>query len=213
MTCPQCQGIEMTFDEESVEKELRFYRRDGADETTKWLVDAIRQRGVQGRSLLDIGGGLGAIQHELLDSGLKHATHVDASTAYLNAAKEEAERRGVQENIEWRHGDFVDLASELEPSDIVTLDRVVCCYDDMPALVGASSALARQVYGLVFPRDVWWTRLGFSVMNFFQRLFKQPFRVFVHPVEQLERLLAEAGLDPVFQRHTFLWQVALYARS
>ena len=213
MSCPQCEGIELVFDAESVEKELRFYRRDGADDTTRWLVEALKERGVEGKSLIDIGGGLGAIQHELLESGASRATHVDASSAYLEGAKEEAERRGLSEQIEWRQGNFVDIASELDPADIVTLDRVICCYDDMPSLVGSSVKLADSFYGLILPRDLWWTKIGFSVMNFFQGFTGNPFRAFVHPVEQVETLITKAGFERVFSRNSLLWQVALYARS
>ncbi len=213
MSCPQCEGIELVFDEQSIEKEQRFYRRDGADETTLWLVEALKERGVEGKSLLDIGGGLGAIQHELLESGASQATHVDASSAYLEGAKEEAERRGLSEQIKWQHGNLVDLAPELEPADIVTLDRVICCYDDMPSLVGSSVKLASRHYGLVFPRYLWWARIGFTVINFFQRIMGNPFRAFVHPVEQVEAIIAKAGFEEVFARKSPLWQVALYTRN
>jgi magnesium-protoporphyrin O-methyltransferase len=121
MSCPQCEGIELVFDEESIAKERKFYERDGADKTTLWLVEAIKEAGVEGLSLLDIGGGLGAIQHELLSAGAKKATHVDASSAYIEAAKEEAKQRKLSDKIEWRHGDFVDLASELDSAGVVTL--------------------------------------------------------------------------------------------
>ena len=201
------------FDDESVEKELLFYRRDGADDTTLWLVEALKERGVEGKSLLDIGGGLGAIQHEILDDGASHATHVDGSSAYIYGAKEEAERRGFSEQIEWHHGDFVDIAGELDPADMVTLDRVICCYDDMPSLVGKSVQLAEGFYGIVLPRDLWWARIGFSIMNFVQGIVGNPFRAFVHPMNQVEEIISKAGFEKVFARNSFFWQVALYARS
>ncbi|MDA1330148.1 MAG: methyltransferase domain-containing protein [Chloroflexi bacterium] len=213
MSCPQCEGIELTFDQESVEDELKLYRRDGVDDTTQWLIDAIRERGVNGKMLLDIGGGLGGIQHELLNSGAERATHVDASSAYIWGAKEEADRRGISERIDWLHGDFVELAPDLAPADIVTLDRVICCYPDMLGLAGGAAQLAQGYLGLVFPRDLWWTRIGFKVMNFFQNLFGHPFEVFVHPAAEIERVVSEAGLRRIFGRHSFMWQVALYARD
>jgi magnesium-protoporphyrin O-methyltransferase len=55
--------------------------------TTRELIDALITAGVNEMTLLDIGGGLGAIQHELLAAGASQATHVEASTAYLDAAK------------------------------------------------------------------------------------------------------------------------------
>lgn len=211
-TC-QCDGIEMVFDEESVRRERKFYQRDGADTTTQWLIDAIKARGVEGLSLLDVGGGLGAIQHQLLAGGLDHATHVDASSAYLEGARREAEARGLEAQIDWHFGDFVEIAPDLEAADIVTLDKVVCCYDDMDALVSSSAQLSKGSLGLVLPRDVWWLRLGFRVFNFLQRLFGQSFQAFVHPVDKVEAILEEHGLHKLFQRRSFIWQVALYGKQ
>ncbi len=210
--CPQCEGIEITFNEEAVDDDLRLYRAEGLDETTEWLLDAIKARGVDGMSLLDIGGGVGMIQHELLKSGASKATHVDASSAYIEAAQREAKRRKLREKIEWHHGNFVDLAPDLDPADIVTLDKVICCYNDMPSLVKASAKLAKHYYGLVYPRDAWWFRAAARVMNSFQWLIRNPYRMFVHPSAEVERLFKKAGLKPAFHRQDWLWQVALYTR-
>ncbi len=212
MCCPQCEGIEQTFNEQAADEDLRLYRAEGLDETTEWLVDAIKERGVEGMSLLDIGGGVGMIQHELLKSGAAKATHVDASSAYIEAAQREAKRRKLREKIEWRHGNFVDLAPDLDSADIVTLDKVICCYDDMPGLVKASAKLAKKYYGLVYPRDAIWFRAAAKFMNFFQWLFRNPYRMFVHPSAEVERLLKRAGLKPAFHKQDWLWQVALYTR-
>jgi magnesium-protoporphyrin O-methyltransferase len=213
MSSCQCEGIEMMFDEESVRRELLFYERDGADDTTRWLIDAIKGRDIDGLSLLDIGGGLGAIQHDLLASGAVRATHVDGSSAYLEAAKRLARKRELEDHIQWRHGDFVEIAPELAPSDIVTLDRVICCYDDMRALVTASAGLTGRYYGMVLPRDTWWLRLGRRFINFFQRVFRNPFQVFIHPVAEVEAILEQHGLHKIFQRDSFIWHVALFAKA
>jgi magnesium-protoporphyrin O-methyltransferase len=210
--CPQCEGIELTFDETAADEDLRLYRAEGPDETTGWLLDALQEQGVEGLSLLDIGGGVGMIQHELLERGATHAVHVDASSAYLEAAQREAKRRELRERIEWLHGDFVDLAGELSPADIVTLDKVICCYDDMPRLVRSSAKLARRYYGLVYPRDAWWFRLSATFMNFWQWVWRNPYRMFVHSSAQVEELLAKAGLKRTYYKRTWLWQVALYSR-
>ena len=91
------------------------------------LVESVKQKGVEGNSLLDVGGGIGAIQHELFKTGIARADIVEASTAYIDANKEEAERQGHADRIPYHHGDFVDIAPNLERADIVTLERVICC--------------------------------------------------------------------------------------
>ena len=116
------------------------------------LLDAIRAEGVDGASLLDVGGGVGVVQHELLAAGVSSAVSVDASSAYLAVAKEEAERRGHADRLEQHHGNFVDVAPQIGQADIVTLDKVICCYHDVEQLVRLSSAKAKRVYAVVYPR-------------------------------------------------------------
>ena len=163
MACKQCQGIERFFDQKEADKDLAAYRKKGPAATTQMLVDAITAQGVDGGSLLDIGGGVGAIQNELLGAGIKSAVSVDASTAYARVAEQEAERQGHADRISRHHGDFVDAAPNLDDADVVTLDRVICCYHDVQNLVGLSSQKAKRVYALVFPRENLLSKLGFGV--------------------------------------------------
>ncbi len=212
MTCCQCQGIENQFNRKRAARELRRYRRGGPAKTTRLLVEALRREGVEGLTLLDVGGGVGAVQHELLGAGVRSATGVDASAAYLEAAREEIERQGRADRVHHRHGDFVTLAPEIEPAGVVTLDRVICCYHDVEALVGRSAARAQRLYGLVYPRRTWWTRLSFRLINVACRVIGDPFRVFVHDPAAVEALVREAGLARRFYQTTLLWQVIVYAR-
>ena len=108
---------------------------------------------MEGATLLDIGGGIGVIQHELLDSGAAQATSVEASSAYLSAARSESERRGLVDRVTYHHGDFVDLAESIQPADVVTLDRVLNVYPDWERLASLSAERARRLYGVVIPRD------------------------------------------------------------
>jgi magnesium-protoporphyrin O-methyltransferase len=212
MNCCQCQGIEAVFDPKHAAKELENYRKKGPANTTRMLIDALISRGVEEMTLLDIGGGVGAIQHALLRAGMTTAVGVDASPAYLEAAKEEAERQGFADRVTSHAGDFVDLAPEIPPADVVTLDRVICCYHDMEALVGLSSERARRLYGLVFPRDEWWVRMAGPIANLFFRLRRNPFRVFLHPTEAVDAVLRGNGLVQRFCGKTLVWQVMVYQR-
>jgi magnesium-protoporphyrin O-methyltransferase len=212
VNCCQCQGIEICFDRQLVAKELARYRKQGPAKTTRVLLDALRAEGVEGATLLDIGGGLGAIAHDLLAAGVSRVSHVEASGAYLEAAREEASRGGYADQVSYYHGDFVALAPQLPPADVVTLDRVVCCYHDMPALVRESAARARRLYGLVYPRDTWWVKLGLAIENFVLRIQRSRFRTFVHPTRAVEAIVRQYGLVRRFYRHTFVWQVVVYSK-
>ncbi len=209
----QCQGIESVFDKRLAATQLERIRRRGALKTTRLLIEALRARGVQGRTLLDVGGGVGVVHHELLSSGAREATDVDASSAYVNAARAEAERRGLADRVRYLYGNFVDLAKGVPPADIVTLDRVICCFDDMQGLVAASAEKARFHYGLVYPRDAWWTRLGIRLMNFSRRIRGDTFRVFFHGTKAVESVLHARGLVRTYHREAGLWQVAVFSRE
>ncbi len=212
MNCCQCQGIEQVFDPEMAANDLKSYRQKGPTKTTGFLLKALQKAGIEGLTLLDIGGGVGIIQHELLPLGVTTAVHVDASTAYLQTAQIEAKRRGHFERITYQHGDFVDLAADLETADIVTLDRVICCYHDMPSLVNAAAAKANKYIGLVYPRDTWWLRAASRLPNFGLWLFRNPFRIFVHATHEVEAILNQHGFRRQLHQRTFLWQSMLYGR-
>nr|NIV03321.1 methyltransferase domain-containing protein [Calditrichia bacterium]NIV71524.1 methyltransferase domain-containing protein [Calditrichia bacterium]NIV98084.1 methyltransferase domain-containing protein [Candidatus Saccharibacteria bacterium]NIW80687.1 methyltransferase domain-containing protein [Calditrichia bacterium] len=149
MSCCQCQGIEQEFNEKYVKRDLKKYCKKGPQKTTRLLLEALKSERIAGGMLLDIGGGVGAIQHELLAAGMSRAISVEASSAYLTAAREEAERLGLTGKIEFKQGNFVNLAEEILQVDIVTLDRVICCFDEMTALVGRSAERAGKFYGVV----------------------------------------------------------------
>ena len=212
MASCQCEGIECLCDRREALRKLRDYGHHGTDPTTRLLLHTVRAPGIEVATLLDIGGGIVVAQLELLAAGAIRATDMDASAAYLDVAREEAWRRGYGDRVSYRHGDFVALAPEIELADIVTLDRVICCYHDMPALVRASAAKARRLYGLVFPRDEWWTRCYSAVENAAFRMRRHPYRSFIHPARLVDTLARGAGLEQRFLHQGAFWQVVLYAR-
>ena len=213
MACKQCQGIESFFDQKEADKDLATYRKKGPAATTQMLIDAIATENMDGGSLLDIGGGIGALQNELLKTGIKTAVSVDASTAYARVAEQEAERQGHADRISRHHGDFVDAASDIEEADVVTLDRVICCYHDVQKLVGLSSQKAKRVYAVVFPRENLLSKIGFGVFNMYFRLRRSPFRIFIHPTSVVEGLIEANGLRRQSHRKTRMWQVMVYSRQ
>lgn len=212
MSCTQCRGIVQEFNSSVARRELRRYRRRGPRGTTRTLVDLLRGEGVRGRTFLDVGGGVGVIQHELMASGASSGADVDASPAYLAACRDEAARRGYAQSIRYLQGDLIDVASFVDPADIVTLDRVLCCYPDMPALVDASAARARRVYGVVIPRESRLMRFAARAVNFVQTLRRRPFRVFIHASADVDARVAAHGLDKRYHGHSLFWQVLLYTR-
>jgi magnesium-protoporphyrin O-methyltransferase len=137
-------------------QKLRKYRRRGPFGTTKRLLAALRETPGPKDTLLDVGGGVGMIAHEMLAAGTSSASIVDASPSFLAAAAEESERRHTSSRLRLQLGDVVALRDEVPAADVVTLDKVVCCYVDMESLLAATASRARRLMGLAYPRDDWW---------------------------------------------------------
>jgi SAM-dependent methyltransferase len=214
VTCAaHCCAIDAQFDARVARKDLDNYRRNGPSPSTRQLLSATRQAGIAGMSVLDIGGGIGAIAHELLASGAAHATLVDASAAYLAAARAEAERRQTSTSLESVNSDFVSVAQDVPIADVVTLDKVVCCYPDMDSLLAAATGRARKLFGIVYPRDGWWMRIAMALENAVRSLRRSAFRVYMFENSAIDHAIRRAGLTPRFEHRGAWWIVALYERS
>ena len=207
-----CCAYDRQFNARHAEDDLREYRRDGPTGLTRALIEALSAGGIEGKSVLEIGGGVGTVHHELLRAGADAAVDVDASRAYISAAREESERQGHADRVEYRVGDFVALAGVIEPADVVALDRVICCYADMSSLVARSAALAKGRYGLVYPRYSVLGRIAIAVLNVGFRLSRSPFRSYLHRTAEVDAILADHGLVRRLHRTTLIWQLAVYER-
>ncbi len=211
--CDCGDGFASIFDRETAEADRTRYRRDGPDATTRMLLDMVRARGVDGATVLDIGGGTGLIPRELIRDGAASAVLVDGSKPFIDVARAEAATDGLADRIQFIEGDFVAGADGIEPADIVTLDRVVCCYPDVEALVSLSAERATRLYGLVLPRDGWYIRLAILLNNFQFRIRRSPYRSYAHPNRQVDSIANRSNLRPVAERRTLFWRVVLYART
>ena len=176
------------------------------------LIDVVRAQGIEGAVLLDIGAGVGAVHLTLLEGGAATAMDVDASREYLATARTEAERRGLAGRVEYRYGDVVELAAELPPADIVTLDSVICCYPHLPPLLAAAVRPGPWLVGLTYPRDVWWMRVFMRWFNMTHAFRRRPDRYFIHRHTRLNRLMADAGYGNAHEGGTRAWRVVLYRR-
>lgn len=213
MPCNCCEITDNSFGEDEAKANLKDYRRRGPAKQTRLILEAVRSLGLKNITLLDVGGGVGAIYHELLKDTARQAIHVDASSAYLKVAKEETARLGRDGQVQFIHADFTDVAPDLPQVDVVTLDRVVCCYPNFRELLSSAASRSRTAIAMTYPREVWWTRSVLAVMNFYQRLVKDPFRVFVHPVAEMESVLKSAGLKKVSTHRLFVWEMTFYRRE
>lgn len=202
-----------TFSDREARNDLKRYLEKGPDDTTRALIDAIVERGIDGRTVLDIGGGIGAIQLGLLEAGAANVRSVDASEAYVATAEAEAVRRGYADRFQSQVGDFVALAPGIPAADVVTLDRVLCCYSDMAALLGGVASHANRMIGLVYPRTVWWNRVAARVMNAGARLIRNRTRWYLYPSADVDAFLRASGFRARPVTRSFIWDVVLYERG
>lgn len=213
MVC--CTGYcsEALFNHKRAERDLRRYRRRGANVTTRLMLAELRRWPLEGRRLMDVGGGIGVISRELAGSGVASATMVEASPAYLEVARREAGSLYGSRPAQFILGDFAVIAGTLPDADVVTLDRVVCCYPDAEALLRQAAGRARQLLAFTYPRDRWYVRTLFVFVNFWLRLTGKEFRAFVHAPERMTAVLEAEGLVRATQRETLVWILDLYHRE
>jgi 2-polyprenyl-3-methyl-5-hydroxy-6-metoxy-1,4-benzoquinol methylase len=211
--CCTPKGYRRIFSEKSARAEARRYRRKGLDATSRQIADLLKKRGVEGRTLLEVGGGIGAIEIELLKAGIARAVNVELTPTYEDAAGQLLHESGLADRVERRVMDFADAGAEIETADIVVMNRVICCYPDMPKLAGAAAEHARGVLVMSFPSDRWWTRLGLTVVNFGFRVIRMQFRVFLHPPELILDAVERHGFKTRLNERGLLWQVAALERT
>lgn len=194
------------------QREARRYRRKGPHRTARRILEKLRERGVSGAEVLEVGGGIGVIGIELLEAGARRATNVELSPSYEEAARELIHERGLDGRVERRVGDFVtdDTASE---ADVVVLDRVVCCYPDAAALVTASGGRARRTLILTYPRYGLATRLLTRAINVGLRLRRCAFRTYVHRPQTIAAAAAACGLVPAGDTTGLVWRLAAFERA
>ena len=114
------------FNRKEAERNVRAYRRKGLDPMASSMVDYLKSRDLRGADLLEVGGGVGAIQIDLLKAGLDRSVNVELSSGYDEAAHQLAAEEGVEDRITRHVGDFVENQDEFESADVVLMNRVVC---------------------------------------------------------------------------------------
>jgi magnesium-protoporphyrin O-methyltransferase len=202
---PQQHEYRRFFNRSFARRELARYRRNGLTQTERDLVTMCGK--VDGQSVLEVGGGIGALQLALLDAGAARATNVELSGGYEEVAAELLAGRDVERVV----GDFVGL--DVESHDVVLLHRVVCCYPDVDALVGAAAAHARHRLAVTLPQGRRWIGWGLGLVNAWLRVSRCGFRTYHHPLDRVVRTAAHHGLRVEHRlRRRLLWESVSFVR-
>lgn len=209
--CSLPRGYDKLFGEKTARRDLKRYRRKGLDDTARQIVEFLRGRGVEGLSVLEIGGGVGALEAELLKSGAARAVNYELSPSYEESARELWREVGVEDRAEYRVGDVTQ--NEVPAADAVVMHKVVCCYPDAEALVGAAAERAGRYLVMSFPRERRLTRIGFGGLNLVARLLRWEYRSFIHPVSEIIGAAERRGLKQVEEHRGLIWQVVALERT
>ena len=211
--CCSPKGYRWVFSERQARAEAKRYRSKGLDPTSRRIFEFLKQQGVEGRTVLEVGGGIGAIQLELLKAGAARAMSVELTPTYEDEAATLLREAGLSDRVERRIMDFAAAGDAVPGADIVIMNRVICCYPDMPRLAGAASEHARDTLVLSFPKRAWWIVAGLAVANVMLRLTGREFQIFAHPPKQILATSEQHGLRTVLDEKGFMWTVAALRRA
>jgi len=211
--CCTPKGYRWVFSERSARAEAKRYRRKGLDATSRRIFDIVKKEGVEGRTVLEVGGGIGAIQIELLKAGAARAISVELTPTYEDEAAALLREAGLDERVERRIMDFAAAGAAVEEADIVIMNRVICCYPDMPSLAGTASDHARELLVMSFPKRTWWMRIAMLLGNTILRATRREFQIFLHPPKRILATSEQHGLRTVLNESGLLWTVAALRRA
>ncbi len=211
--CATVNGLDKMFGLKRARRELQRYWKKGLDRHAKVLIESLKARGIAGTDVLEIGFGIGALHLELLKAGATRAVGLELSPAYVEVAKELAEKLGFKHAVDYCLHNIAEDPGQVAEAGVVVMHRVVCCYPDMAGLVRPAAKRARRFLALSFPRTVWWVRLGVKMVNALLALARRDFRTYLHAPQAINATVEEAGLKEVFQAYSGPWQIVLFERQ
>jgi magnesium-protoporphyrin O-methyltransferase len=212
MECRCPSDYEEVFSGRAARETAARFRRRGPTGTSRTIIAQLTDLGVRYSSVLEVGGGLGEIPVVMLEQGLAdRATNVDLATNWEEEASALLAERGLQDRVTRVCGDFVQLAPTLPRSDLVILNRVVCCYPDWRSLLDQAASRATGHLVFAFPRGGW-SRPLLWIENLWHRVRGRQFRAFIHPAPAMMTLLENAGFRQIADHRSNLWRTALVAR-
>ena len=205
-------GYQETFGDGFARRVSRRYRQRGLDRTQQRLVDFLAERGIEGASVLEIGGGVGELQVELLRRGADRATNLEISENYEAEAAALLRENGLADRVTRRFLDIAASPGEVPEADVVVLHRVVCCYPDYERLLGAAAAHARRLLVFSHPPRNLFIRALHVMENLVRRMQHNDFRAFAHPPAAMIEVVQANGLTQQYRHRGLAWNVVGFAR-
>jgi 16S rRNA G966 N2-methylase RsmD len=205
--CCDSRGCDEFFSPRFARRMAKRYRKRGLDKTSRQMVEFLAERGIEGATVLEVGGGLGEVQIELLKRGAARSVNLELSPAYDGEAGQLLRDAGLEDRVERRLHDIAADPDSIEPVDVVVLHRVVCCYPDYERLLGAVAAHAGRALVFSYPPRNALSRAVVAAQNIGFQLRRSEFRTFAHPPAAMLAVLRRRGLEPAFVHKGAAWQV------
>jgi magnesium-protoporphyrin O-methyltransferase len=212
-SCCPSRDYRRLFNQRFARRLANRYSKRGLDKTAQTMVEFLRELGIEGASILEIGGGVGEIEIELLKAGAVRAQNLELSPAYEHEAHQLAGKVGVRGRLDWRIHDLAQDPGAVAPADLVILHRVVCCYPDYERLLGAAADHTQRAIVFSYPPRNALSRAFYVVFNLVIRLTRSSFRGFAHPPGAMFAVLEAHGLRRSYERRSRIWQVAGLERA
>lgn len=194
------------FTSKYARRTAKSFRVSGLDDTAEKMADFLVTQGLEGATVLEIGGGVGGLHLELLRRGASEVTNVELSTAYESEAVNLLTETGFVGRVSRRIADVVTDPEAVPSADVVVLHRVVCCYPDYAGLLGAAADRARSALVFSYPRPRLLTRTETLLENVGYTFQRRRFRTFVHSPEAMLAVLGDHGHVPVAGGRNTRWQ-------
>lgn len=205
--CCDRPGYQTVFDDRFARRTARAYRKRGLNKTQLRMVSFLTEHGIQDASVLEIGGGVGDLQVELLSRGAREATNLEISRNYETEAAALLERTGIADRVIRRFVDIATSPDEVAPADVVVLHRVVCCYPDYPRLLSAAATHARRLLVFSYPPRNLFTRALLRCENLLHRLRGGDFRAFAYPPGAMIAAAEAQGLSVSYRHRGLTWHI------
>ena len=205
--CCNREDYDDTFGDRFARKMARRYRRRGLSRSERAIVRFLEDRGIEGASVLEIGGGLGELHVELLRHGAVRATNLEISTKYEPEAARLLEHAGLVGRVDSRFLDIAKEPDEVESADIVVLHRVVCCYPDYERLLGEAAGKAGRLMVFSHPPRNLITRSLLWCDNSLRKVRGDTFRTFAHEPADMIGVAVRSGLRDTYRWRGFGWCV------
>ncbi len=209
MSCCSLEGTNRFFSRSAAFYEKKF-KLSGPDHVQRLILEGLRAAGTSDKTILDVGCGIGTLHLTLLQEGSRSAIGVEISEGMIEHARTLSRDLHVSEKTTYVRGDFVDVAESVPASELVLLDKVVCCYPDPERLIAASTAKCTFLYAVSYPRDSFLGRAAMTIPAFFTRLFRWAFHPYYHSPAFLQTAITRRGFVEVFSATTLIWQVRIY---